>query len=40
MAFRYEAHKRLGLPTVKAKLIKSTPNEVRVYLGSATPDFK
>ncbi|EGC32958.1 hypothetical protein DICPUDRAFT_12802, partial [Dictyostelium purpureum] len=36
---RWEAHKRLNLPTIKARIVKSTPNEVKVYLGSSTPDF-
>jgi sulfiredoxin len=37
---RYEAHRRLGKPTVRAKIVKVTPADVRTYLGSATPDFK
>ena len=37
---RYEAHKRLGLPTIRSKLVKSTIEDIRTYLGSSTPDLK
>lgn len=37
---RFEAHKRLKSPLVKAKLVKSTIDDLRVYLGSSTPDLK
>jgi len=37
---RFEAHRRLQLPTIKARLMKSTPDSVRVYMGSTTPDFE
>lgn len=37
---RYAAHKRLGLPTIRAKLINSTNNDLKHYLGSSTPDLK
>ncbi|XP_034235088.1 sulfiredoxin-1 [Thrips palmi] len=37
---RYTAHKRLGRKTIPAKLIKSTIDDLRVYLGSSTPDLK
>eukprot|EP01132_Coremiostelium_polycephalum_P004238 gene4238-5306_t len=37
---RYEAHKRLGLNTIKARIVRSTPEDIRVYLGSSTPEFK
>ncbi|XP_035231662.1 sulfiredoxin-1-like [Stegodyphus dumicola] len=37
---RYEAHKRLGLPTIRSKLIKSTIDDLRTYLGGSTPDLK
>ncbi|KAF2069464.1 hypothetical protein CYY_009219 [Polysphondylium violaceum] len=37
---RWEAHKRLGLPTIKARIVKSTPQDIKVYLGSSTPEFK
>ncbi|KAL1488477.1 hypothetical protein ABEB36_014946 [Hypothenemus hampei] len=37
---RFEAHKRLKSEFVKAKLVKSTINDLRVYLGSSTPDLK
>ncbi|KYQ90580.1 BEACH domain-containing protein [Tieghemostelium lacteum] len=36
---RHEAHKRLGLNTIKAKIIKTTPEQIRLYLGSSTPEF-
>lgn len=37
---RYEAHRRLGMSTIRAKIVRVTPSEVRTYLGSSTPDFK
>lgn len=37
---RYEAHKRLGMKTIRVKLIKATVNDLRVYLGASTPDLK
>ncbi|XP_063984020.1 sulfiredoxin isoform X1 [Diachasmimorpha longicaudata] len=37
---RYTAHKRLGRPTIKAKIIKSTITDLETYLGSSTPDLK
>jgi sulfiredoxin len=37
---RYCAHRRLGLPTIKAKLVKSTVTDLSVYLGGSTPDLK
>ncbi|KAB0801980.1 hypothetical protein PPYR_04166 [Photinus pyralis] len=37
---RYVAHKNLNLPTIKAKLIKSTMNDLKCYLGASTPDLK
>ncbi|PSN30035.1 putative sulfiredoxin [Blattella germanica] len=37
---RYTACKRLGVPTVRAKLVKSTVADLRTYLGSSTPDLK
>lgn len=36
---RYTAHKRLGRKTISAKLVKSTIDDLRVYLGSSTPDL-
>ena len=30
---RWEAHKRLNKPSIKAKLIKTTPQSLSVYLG-------
>uniref|UniRef100_G3MSA8 sulfiredoxin n=2 Tax=Amblyomma TaxID=6942 RepID=G3MSA8_AMBMU len=37
---RYEAHRRLGLPTAKAKLFRSTVRDLQAYLGASTPDLK
>lgn len=37
---RYEAHRRLGLPTIRAKIVRGTHADVRTYLGSATPELK
>ncbi|DBB12044.1 TPA: Sulfiredoxin [Trebouxia sp. C0006] len=30
---RWEAHKRLSRPTIKAKLVKTTPKSLSIYLG-------
>ncbi|XP_070377829.1 sulfiredoxin-1-like [Dermacentor albipictus] len=37
---RYEAYRRLGLPTAKAKLFRSTVRDLQSYLGASTPDLK
>lgn len=37
---RYEAYRRLGLPTAKAKLFRSTVKDLQSYLGASTPDLK
>ncbi|XP_051154183.1 sulfiredoxin-1 isoform X1 [Leptopilina boulardi] len=37
---RYIAHQKLGKPTIRAKLIKSTVTDLRSYLGNSTPDLK
>ncbi|XP_057372618.1 sulfiredoxin-1-like isoform X1 [Daphnia carinata] len=37
---RYAAHKKLGMKTIRAKLITSNINDLKVYLGSSTPDLK
>ncbi|XP_054270486.1 sulfiredoxin-1 isoform X2 [Macrosteles quadrilineatus] len=37
---RFTAHQRLEWPTVKAKLVRSTIDDLRCYLGSSTPDLK
>jgi len=37
---RFEAHKRLKRATIRCKLIKSTINDLKCYLGSSTPDLK
>ncbi|XP_055840551.1 putative sulfiredoxin isoform X1 [Episyrphus balteatus] len=34
---RFEAHKRLQRPTIKAKLVTSTLTDLRHYMGSSTP---
>lgn len=37
---RFAAHKRLKTEFIKAKLVKSTIEDLRVYLGGSTPDLK
>uniref|UniRef100_T1K9S2 Sulfiredoxin n=2 Tax=Tetranychus urticae TaxID=32264 RepID=T1K9S2_TETUR len=37
---RFEAHCRLHSPTIKCKLVPSTIDDLRIYLGSSTPDLK
>lgn len=37
---RYAAHKKLGMKTIRAKLITSNINDLKVYLGSSTPNLK
>ncbi|XP_018570008.1 sulfiredoxin-1 isoform X1 [Anoplophora glabripennis] len=37
---RYTAHQRLKSEFVKVKLVKSTVQDLRCYLGSSTPDLK
>ncbi|XP_064458624.1 sulfiredoxin-1-like [Ornithodoros turicata] len=37
---RYEAHKRLGLATTRAKIVRSTVRDLQTYLGASTPDLK
>jgi sulfiredoxin len=34
---RFEAHKRLGLPTIRAKVMKTEPSVIRDYMGSSSP---
>ncbi|GFT91791.1 putative sulfiredoxin [Nephila pilipes] len=37
---RYEAHKRLKLPSIRCKLVKSTIQDLKTYLGGSTPDLR
>lgn len=37
---RYTAHKRLNLPSIKVKLVKSNVEDLKCYLGASTPDLK
>ncbi|GIX85704.1 putative sulfiredoxin [Caerostris extrusa] len=37
---RYEAHKRLGLPSIRCKLVKSTIHDLKMYLGASTPNLR
>ncbi|KAH7979640.1 hypothetical protein HPB49_010230 [Dermacentor silvarum] len=37
---RFEAHRRLGCRTIRAKLIRSTPAALNLYLGGSTPNLK
>ncbi|XP_053209417.1 putative sulfiredoxin isoform X2 [Panonychus citri] len=37
---RFEAHKRSRSSTIKCKLVPSTIDDLRIYLGSSTPDLK
>jgi len=36
---RYEAYKRLKLETIPCKLVKSTVEDLKTYLGGSTPDL-
>lgn len=37
---RYAAHKKLNSEFIKVKLIKSSINDLKVYLGASMPDLK
>lgn len=37
---RYTAHKRLNRGTILVKLVESTVDDLRSYLGASTPDLK
>ena len=34
---RYEATRRLGLETIRARIIEVPPSQMRVYLGASSP---
>ena len=34
---RWAAHQRLNSKTIRVKLVKSTPNDLKTYLGSSLP---
>lgn len=34
---RFEATKRLGLPTIRAKIIEAPASQMRIYLGAGSP---
>ncbi len=36
----FRAHKRLNLPTIRAKLIRTTLNDLKVYFGSSLPNLQ
>jgi sulfiredoxin len=36
---RYEAYRRLKLKTIPCKLVKSTVENLKTYLGGSTPDL-
>ncbi len=35
--WRFEAHRRMGAPTIRAKIVRATASDIHTYLGSATP---
>ncbi|CAF2651405.1 unnamed protein product [Rotaria sp. Silwood2] len=37
---RWEAHKRLKSETIRAKLVRTTLNDLKVYFGSSLPNLK
>lgn len=37
---RFAAHERCNSPTIKAKLVQSTIDDLKCYLGASTPDLK
>lgn len=37
---RYAAHKRINAEFIKVKLVESTIDDLKTYLGASTPDLK
>ncbi|CAF1236251.1 unnamed protein product [Rotaria sordida] len=37
---RWEAHKRLNSDTIRAKLVRTTLNDLKIYFGSSLPNLK
>ncbi|UJR08696.1 hypothetical protein I4U23_012954 [Adineta vaga] len=37
---RWEAYKRLNSQTIRAKLVRTTLNDLRIYFGSSLPNLK
>ena len=37
---RFEAYRRLQRPTIPCKIVKSTIDDIKTYLGSSTPNLE